>query len=370
MSDFNYQEYLKNNPLLQKEVEENKLITESQEITEEEMSFDDDIDHKTNKNDFAFWYRAGARGKAQALKAKELLTKNGIDADYSKGPFYISFENSDVEERVVQQMLRDANLGRFVIMRDENLSEEEIQEGAPGFQHDCAAHVMHESHGYGLCLEGRHTLVETTDGHAEVTHYDVMFKSGEIVEKIPVNELKILTSESHSHSKYEEDDVEEVMGIDRKGNKKPDVEMSKAAKAKADAKSMKEEEVEEAEIELSQDEMDDLHKDGEVKKGDDTIKYKMKVSELKAKIKEDIISMLSEQDDEEVEVEDEVEMDMDVEAPAMDAAPAAGLSKDEQEIQDSLKLAYDNAIAIGDEKLADQIGNSITFFTRTHVVER
>ena len=86
-------------------------------LNEEEMSFDDDIDHKTNKNDFAFWYRAGARGKAQALKAKELLTKNGIDADYSKGPFYINFENSDVEERVVQQMLRDANLTRFVIMR-------------------------------------------------------------------------------------------------------------------------------------------------------------------------------------------------------------------------------------------------------------
>ena len=272
-----------------------------------------------------------------------------------------------------QDYLRNNPLFKEEVKEEKLLTESEdknVEESAPGFQHDCAAHVMHESHGYGLCLEGRHTLVETTDGNAEVTHYDVMFKSGEIVEKIPVNELKILTSESHSHSKYEEDDVEEVMGIDRKGNKKPDVEMSKAAKAKADAKSMKEEEVEEAEIELSQDEMDDLHKDGEVKKGDDTIKYKMKVSELKAKIKEDIISMLSEQDDEEVEVEDEVEMDMDVEAPAMDAAPAAGLSKDEQEIQDSLKLAYDNAIAIGDEKLADQIGNSITFFTRTHVVER
>ena len=48
----------------------------------------------------------------------------------------------------------------------------------------------------------------------------------------------------------------------------------------------------------------------------------------------------------------------------------AGLSQDEQDIQDSLKLAYDNAVAIGDQKLADQIGNSITFFTRTHVVER
>jgi len=95
---------------------------------------------------------------------------------------------------------------------------------------------------------------------------------------------------------------------------------------------------------------------------------KMKVSELKAKIKEDIISLLQEEEEEdiEVDVEDEVEVDMDVEEPT----PSAGLSQDEQEIQDSLKLAYDNAVAIGDEKLADQIGNSITFFTRTHVVER
>jgi len=96
---------------------------------------------------------------------------------------------------------------------------------------------------------------------------------------------------------------------------------------------------------------------------------KMKVSELKAKIKEDIMDVLSEQDEEEMDIEDEIEMD--IEEPTLDAADAqAGLSKDEQEIQDSLKLAYDNAVAIGDDKLADQIGNSITFFTRTHVVER
>jgi hypothetical protein len=60
-----------------------------------------------------------------------------------------------------------------------------------------------------------------------------------------------------------------------------------------------------------------------------------------------------------------------MEEPPMDAGTSnVGLSSDEQEIQDSLKVAYDNAVAIGDEKLADQIGNSITFFTRTHVVER
>ena len=128
-----------------------------------------------------------------------------------------------------------------------------------------------------------------------------------------------------------------------------------------------EENVEEAEIELSKDEMDKLHKDGEVEKGEDKISYKMKVSELKAKIKEDIVSLLQEEEEDEVDVEDEVEVD--VEEPSMDTADA-GLSQDEQDIQDSLKLAYDNAVAIGDTKLADQIGNSITFFTRTHVVER
>jgi len=136
-------------------------------------------------------------------------------------------------------------------------------------------------------------------------------------------------------------------------------------------KLLTEEVTEEAKIELSQDEMDDLHKDGEVKKGDDVIKYKMKVSELKAKIKEDILSLLQEEEEEEDEVEVEDKIEVDTEEPSTDiATDGAGLTTDEQEIQDSLKLAYDNAVAIGDQKLADQIGNSITFFTRTHVVER
>ena len=147
-------------------------------------------------------------------------------------------------------------------------------------------------------------------------------------------------------------------------------------------------------------------------------KAKMKVSELKAKIREEILSTLNEDEDyekmgREVEYgifpgseEDELSMqdifdmldneefedmeDMPIdeakgdeeEAPAeeeemdaevnvdVEAAPAQGLSAEEQEIQNSLKVAYDNAVAVGDQKLADQIGNSITFFTRTHIVER
>jgi len=122
---------------------------------------------------------------------------------------------------------------------------------------------------------------------------------------------------------------------------------------------------------------------------------KMKMSELKAKIREEILSTLSEEEvftpeeimadlddeaiedmpldeakeDEEEAPAEEEEMDAEVDVD-VEAAPAQGLSAEEQEIQNSLKIAYDNAVAVGDQKLADQIGNSITFFTRTHIVER
>lgn len=45
------------------------------------------------------------------------------------------------------------------------------------------------------------------------------------------------------------------------------------------------------------------------------------------------------------------------------------ISGDEKEIQDSLEKALDLARNLGDEKLIDQIGNTITFFTRSHVVK-
>jgi len=73
------------------------------------------------------------------------------------------------------------------------------------------------------------------------------------------------------------------------------------------------------------------------------------------------------EDEEEAPAEEEMDAEVNVD---VEAAPAQGLSAEEQEIQNSLKIAYDNAAAIGDQKLDDQIGNSITFFTRTHVVER
>ena len=61
------------------------------------------------------------------------------------------------------------------------------------------------------------------------------------------------------------------------------------------------------------------------------------------------------------EPEEEIDVDMEVDTePSMDKA--------EKELQTNLENALNAAKAIGDEKLTNQIGNTITFFTRTHVV--
>ena len=103
---------------------------------------------------------------------------------------------------------------------------------------------------------------------------------------------------------------------------------------------------------------------------------KMKVSELKDKIKTEIVSALSEQEEEvdvDIDVEDEVEVeagadDIEIERPGVKTTVDVGLSPEEEVVQDSLKAAMDAANELGNQKLADQIGNTITFFTREFVV--
>ena len=45
-----------------------------------------------------------------------------------------------------------------------------------------------------------------------------------------------------------------------------------------------------------------------------------------------------------------------------------GITGEKKTVQDNLEAALIAAKELGDQKLIDQIGNSITFFTRTHVV--
>ena len=100
---------------------------------------------------------------------------------------------------------------------------------------------------------------------------------------------------------------------------------------------------------------------------------KMKKSELKEMIK---AAMMAETQVEETAVyeaeEDEVEdVELeDTEDIEVDSEPTADVevSGEKKEVQDSLEAALEAAKAMGDQKLVDQIGNSITFFTRTHVV--
>lgn len=100
------------------------------------------------------------------------------------------------------------NLRNF-IAEGKKAKEENMDESGPGFEHDCAAHVVHETYGYGVCIEGQHTLVENKEtGKHEVTHYDVFFKNGGTVKNIPVNELDIKSLEEHSHGKKKKNEGE------------------------------------------------------------------------------------------------------------------------------------------------------------------
>ena len=123
---------------------------------------------------------------------------------------------------------------------------------------------------------------------------------------------------------------------------------------------------------------------------DDKKSSKMKMSELKAKIKEmalaemnineDTFAPTSEEDflaevdailaeaDEEVAVDD-TEVSVGGEE-NMDVDTTVEVDPNVKAVQDSLTQAQAAAQKLGDPKLTDQIGNTITFFTRAHVVEK
>jgi len=113
---------------------------------------------------------------------------------------------------------------------------------------------------------------------------------------------------------------------------------------------------------------------------------KMKKSELKEMIKAAMMAETSVDeaekvdvtDDENIDVKDEENVDVDVEKDVkvddtesevdVDVkASMPGESEDVEEVQALLMKAQQAAEALGDEKLTDQIGNTITYFTRSHV---
>ena len=73
--------------------------------------------------------------------------------------------------------------------------------------------------------------------------------------------------------------------------------------------------------------------------------------------------------DTEEEVDVDMDMDSDVEGIDVKQDADAELSGTVGDVQDNLEAALEAARKLGDEKLEDQIGNTLTFFTRAHVVK-
>jgi hypothetical protein len=97
---------------------------------------------------------------------------------------------------------------------------------------------------------------------------------------------------------------------------------------------------------------------------------KMKMSELKAKIKEMIVSeynnkveIKEEEEEEEVDTTDVAVDDTET----IDTEIEVEVDPNVKSVQDALTQAQIAAQNLGDKKLTDQIGNTITYFTRSHI---
>ena len=78
------------------------------------------------------------------------------------------------------------------------------------------------------------------------------------------------------------------------------------------------------------------------------------------------------EDNEEVDVDIEQEVDIDDESVESDIevkGSMPGENADEAAVQSLLMKAQEEAAKLGDEKLTDQIGNTLTYFTRAHVAK-
>jgi hypothetical protein len=89
-------------------------------------------------------------------------------------------------------------------------------------------------------------------------------------------------------------------------------------------------------------------------------------SDFKNMIREMILAE-AKKDKKEEEVD--VEMDAETEEIPTEETPTEDTPEgNPDDILDALKTALGGAKALGDEKLIDQIGNTITFYTRVHIV--
>ena len=305
MDNFNYQAYLKSGKIYGGKQE---VISESKEVTERKKQGYDD------REDESLGARRGAeKGKKQSFKDRR-------DDSYGK------FGKRDAEAK-----------GKAKGPGKNKVNKEEIEEVGKGY--------FKKKFGVGkkgFSMDKRKELAETII---------------EIKRKMDEASYPFDQCVSDNEGRYGKEGAKRVCG---------------AIRAAYGEGLVKEDARTDAEQEGYKDGFEDAKEDVE-----DALK-KMKVSELKSKIKEDIIEFLSEQEEDvdvDVDIEDEAEVDVDAEGDNINikktgvkADVEVGLSPVEELVQDSLQAAMKASEGLGDEVLTDQIGNTITYFTRKFVV--
>ena len=144
-----------------------------------------------------------------------------------------------------------------------------------------------------------------------------------------------------------------------------------------------EQEHEEGAIKDDRDHIDALDADAEadekkLKKLKKDKKMDVKEAALRKAIQNEIVSILKEEEDVDVDVEKDVNIDVEDEVDVDDESVESdievktevpGEDADTLAVLGLLTKAQEEASGMGDEVLMDQIGNTITYFTRKHVVK-
>ena len=176
-------------------------------------------------------------------------------------------------------------------------------------------------------------------------------------------------TEKKDSKKGNEDEQKRMEGAirddrDHIKNLKKDIEANekKLAKLKKDykkdvVKEEMEDDMDEA-MRGGDEEMDEMMRGGSTYEEDDTMREA-----------EDVDVDVDEKEDINVDVEDDIDIDdVSKESDIEVKSELPGESADVSAILGLLTKAQDKAEGMGDEKLMDQIGNTITYYTRTHVV--
>ena len=160
------------------------------------------------------------------------------------------------------------------------------------------------------------------------------------------------------------DESRAEMGLEEEQENKPSNKMKKSELKEMIKMAMLEDARTDAEQEGYKDGFEDAKDDIEAEL------KKMKVSEADedVDVEKDVNVDVDDTEDVDVDIEKDVKVDdEETEADIDVKASVSGESEEVEAVQGLLTKALEMSQALGDEKLEDQIGNTITYFTRAHV---